>query len=244
MPALKKEKLEQLEAKFGLEPGDLTYQHRCQRIAAVQKGEQWPPADQPVQSKRAAQPVNMAEAAKQHPIYGQRLIITPMMTPRADQDFYYKEVVGHEMDVEEFHAGSIMAESPENVDRIHGEYKIVHEDTSEPVIAKTIMPKIGTEITWDPSTELCPVVRGNDRQRGYLWSIHRHLRQYGDTMIQVQGLRDLIYSSCPELLPKFKEPGMLFMVDGVTRAASIPMVDAMLKEYKRKELQDVRLGLV
>lgn len=39
MSAIKKEELEELEKKHGLEAGDLTYQLRCSRITAYEKGE-------------------------------------------------------------------------------------------------------------------------------------------------------------------------------------------------------------
>ena len=92
--------------------------------------------------------------------------------------------------------------------------------------------------------ELVPVVRGNDRQRGYIWSFPTHMRQYGDTMIQIYGLKTLITQIYPELLPKFSGKPVMMYVDGLVLAASIPQTDAILKEHRRKELQDARLGLV
>ena len=53
MAAIKKEELEKLEAEFGLEPGDLTYQHRCSRITAYMEGRggEWQP---PVKQEKTA----------------------------------------------------------------------------------------------------------------------------------------------------------------------------------------------
>jgi hypothetical protein len=133
---------------------------------------------------------------------------------------------------------------PEEVDRMVGDYEIIRENHAKTIMAKTTLPKIGTEISWLLGQEICPVVRGNDGQRGYVWSLPTQLMQVDDTMIQIYGLRTLIQNIYPELLPRFSGKPMMMYIDGFTLAASIPMTDAVLKETRRKELQDAKLGLV
>jgi hypothetical protein len=105
------------------------------------------------------------------------------------------------------------------------------------------VPKSGQEISWAIGKELVPVVRGNDGQRGYIWILPTHMRQYGDTMIQIFGLKTLIQQVYPELLPKFSGKPMMTYIDGLVLAASIPQTEALMKEHRRRELQDAKLGL-
>ena len=62
--------------------------------------------------------------------------------------------------------------------------------------------------------------------------------------MQVFGLKTLIEQIYPELLPKFSGKPRMKFIDAVTLAADIPLTEALLKEHRRKELQDKRLGLV
>lgn len=238
MSAIKKEELEELEKKYGLEPDGLTYQLRCSRITAWQKGEgeQWAPPEK--------------QSPKELPIrqskwYGKKIIITPMMKPDAKRNLAYDEMVGYEMDVDELNAGEQIYGQPEEMDRMVSNYKInrVHQD--RPVYAKTTFPKIGTEISYTPGKDLVPVVTGNDGQRGYIWVMPTSTFQVDEeTFIQVFGLRTLIEQIYPELLTKFSGKPMMSYIDAVTLAANIPMTEALLKEHRRKELQDQKLGLV
>lgn len=245
MTAIKKEVLEQLEAQYGLSDDGLSYQQRCSRITAVQKGEDWEPKKQE-QRRGSIEPekIPMQRAAQMHPLYGKRLLITPMMVPDAKRNIAFDEPVGHEIVVRDASAGEMIYGTPEEVDRMVGDYQIVREDRNKKVVAKTTFPKIGTEITWVLGKELCPVARGNDGSEGYVWSLPTSLVQVGDTMIQVYGLKTLIENVWPELLPKFSGKPMMSYVDGVTLVASIPQTQALLKEQRRKELLDARAGLV
>lgn len=249
MAAMSKKDLEILEARYGLGEDGLTYAKRLSRIASVQKGESFDVTEKKVEKKRGTisperKRETPAEAVKRHPLYGKRLLITPMMTPDATRALYYDEPVGPDIEVEEISAGQAMWGAPEDVDRMVGDYKIVKSNPTRQITARTSVPKIGQEITWKIGEDLVPVVRGNDGQRGYVWSMPTHLRQVGDTMVQVYGLKTLITMVYPELLPKFSGKPVMMYVDGFVLAASIPQTDAILKEHKRKELQDARLGLV
>jgi len=146
--------------------------------------------------------------------------------------------------VEEVTAGELLHGAPEAVDRMVGDYRIISKNPNRIVTAKTTLPKVGQEISYTIGKDLVPVVRGNDGQRGYIWSIPTHTRQYGDTMIQIIGLKTLITQISPELLPRFSGKPVMMYIDGLALAASIPMTEAILKEYRRKELQDAKLGLV
>lgn len=243
MTAMKKEELERLEAEHGLEPDGLSYQHRCSRIAAVIKGEEWNPP-----KKRSKVPIKnehkpVADSIENHPLYGKRILITPMMRPDAKRNLAYDEVLGPEIEVREFEAGEHIYGEPESVTQMVGDYEIKMVNPSKQVVAKTTFPKIGTEISWCIGKELCPVVRGNDGHRGYIWSFPTKVIQVGDTLIQVYGLKTIIQKVFPELIPKFSGKPIMSYIDGVTLAADIPLTEALIKEQQRKERIDERAGI-
>lgn len=242
MSAIPKEELERLEKQHGLSEDGLSYQLRCSRITAYQKGEgeQWTP---PEKTKKQTKKPTKELFGTQHPLYGKRILITPMMRPDAKRAIYYEEVLGPYMEVDEVNAGEAIYGAGEDVDRMVGDYKIKMRDPSRRVIAKTNLPKIGTEISWLIGKELVPVVRGNSGARGYIWSIPTQVIQVEDTLIQIYGLKTLIENVWPELLPKFSGKPMMEYIDGVTLAASIPQTHALLKEHRRKELVDRNAGI-
>lgn len=238
MAAIPMEELEKLEKKYGLEADDLSYQHRCSRITAYQKGEgeSWAPPEKknkPTQS-----------AVETHPLYGKKILITPLMIPDAKRNLAFDEYLGPEMVVREVDAGERLYGQSEEVDRMVGDYEIVRRDTTRQVVAKTTFPKVGTEITYTIGRDLVPVVRGNDNKRGYIWSFPTRVVQVEDTLLQLYGLKQLITSVWPDLLPKFSGKPMMDYIDGITLAASIPQTHALLKEQRRKELLDARAGLI
>lgn len=247
MSAIKKEELAKLEAKYGLEPDGLSYQHRCSRIAAYERGEEWEPPEPPRPRKAAESPAKTWRSAtsdfKSHPLYGKRILFSPLMTPDAKRNLAFDEYLGQEMEVRDFKAGEHIYGAPEDVNQMVGDYEIIRRDTGKPVYAKTTFPKIGTEISWCIGKELCPVVRGNDGQRGYVWSFPTKVIQVGDTLIQVYGLKTLIQSVFPELLPRFANKPLMSYIDGVTLAANIPMTEALIREQQRKERIDDRAGI-
>lgn len=242
MSAIKKEELERLEKEYGFEPDGLSYQHRCSRITAAMKGEEW---KEPKPKKKAgmAQPSHSDSDIKHHKLYGKRILITPMMRPDAKRNLAYDEVLGPEMQVKDYEAGEHIYGAPEDVTQMVGDYEIVHRDSTRNVVAKTTFPKIGTEISWCIGRELVPVVRGNDGQRGYIWSFPTSVLRVEDTLIQVYGLKTLIQQVFPELLPKFSGKPVMSYIDGVTLAANIPMTEAILKEQQRKERIDAQAGI-
>ena len=247
MAAIPKTQLEQLEGQFDLKEDGLTYQQRCSRITAVQKGEAWemPKAPEPKKGTvESTSQESMTSAVNKHPLIGKRLLITPMMTPDKNRALYFDEAIGPDIQVEEVQAGQILWGASDDVDRMVGDYKIVRADPSKIITAKTTLPKSGQEISWLIGQELVPVVRGNDGQRGYVWQLPTHMRQFGDTMIQIFGLKTLIQQVYPEALSRFSGKPVMMYVDGLVLAASIPQTDAIMKELRRKELQDARLGLV
>jgi hypothetical protein len=235
MAAIKKDKLEQLEKEHGLELDNLTYQQRCSRIAAVQRGEVW------IRPKE--DPTPTTSDIKDHPLYGKRILITPMMRPDAKRNLAFDEVLGPEIQVREFEAGERIYGAPEETQQMVGDYEIVHVDKSKQVVAKTTFPKIGTEISMLLGKELVPVVRGNNGERGYIWSFPTQVVQVEDTMIQLYGLKTLIQEVFPQLLSKFSGKPIMSYIDGVTLAANIPMTEALLREETRKELIDERAGI-
>lgn len=243
MTAMKKEELERLEAEHGLEPDGLSYQHRCSRIAAVMRGEEWVPPERPV--KKAVEPERKVTTSgiESHPLYGKRILITPLMTPDAKRNLAFDEDLGPELVVREFEAGEHIYGQPESVTQMVGDYEIVSRDVTKHVMAKTTFPKIGTEISWCLGKELVPVVRGNSGERGYIWSFPTKVIQVGDTLIQVYGLKTLIHQVFPELIPRFSGKPLMSYIDGVTLAANIPMTEALIREQERKERIDARAGI-
>lgn len=243
MTAMKKEELERLEAEHGLEPDGLSYQHRCSRIAAVMRGEEWVPPERPV--RKAVEPERKVTTSgiESHPLYGKRILITPLMTPDAKRNLAFDEDLGPELVVREFEAGEHIYGQPESVTQMVGDYEIVSRDVTKHVMAKTTFPKIGTEISWCLGKELVPVVRGNSGERGYIWSFPTKVIQVGDTLIQVYGLKTLIQQVFPELIPRFSGKPLMSYIDGVTLAANIPMTEALIREQERKERIDARAGI-
>ena len=242
MAAIKKEELERLEKEYGLEPDGLTYQHRCSRIAAYMegRGDQWEPPEKP---KRAEPKQQSTRLGQSHPLYGKRILITPLMTPDAKRNLAFDEPLGPEIVVEDYNAGEAIYGASEDVDRMVGDYKIMRVDRGKQVMAKTTFPKIGTEISWQLGVELCPVVRGNDNRRGYIWSFPTSVVQVGDYLIQLYGLKTLIRQTYPELEPKFSGKPMMEYIDGVTLAASIPQTHALLRQHIRQEAMAEKAGL-
>lgn len=237
MSAIKKEELEKLEQEYGLEPDGLSYQHRCSRITAVQKGETW------VKPKTAEPSKPKATRVTEHPLYGRRILITPMMRPDAKRNLAYDEPLGPELVVRDVDAGERIYGEPEQVQQMVGDYEVVSVDKTKQVVAKTTFPKIGTEISLCIGKELVPVVRGNSGERGYIWSFPTQVVQVGDTLIQLYGLKTLIQNVFPELLPKFSGKPIMSYIDGVTLAANIPMTEALIRQQTRKELIDERAGI-
>lgn len=251
MAAISKAELEALERQYGLGEDGLTYPMRLSRITKVQKGEKWvdPSASKAAVTKRGGistenKRLDPVEGIKRHPLYGKTLLITPLMTADKNRALYYDEPVGPDLEVEEISAGAALYSAADDVDRMVGDYKIVRKNDTRKVIAKAGIPKIGQEITFTIGKDLVPVVRGNDGQRGYVWAMPSHTRQIGDTIVQIHGLRTIITQVHPELLPKFSGKPVMMHIDGNVIAASIPLTDAILKEHRRKEKQDAKLGLV
>ena len=240
MTAMKKEELEMLEAQHGLKPDGLSYQHRCSRIAAVLKDEAWEP---PVAKPRKAIETPTQADLKSHPLYGKRILITPLMTPDAKRNLAYDEVLGPEIVVKDFEAGEHIYGKPEDVTQMVGDYEIVRRDSTKRVVAKTTFPKIGTEISWCLGKELVPVVRGNSGERGYIWSFPTKVIQVEDSLIQVYGLKTIIQQVFPNLLPRFSGKPIMSYIDGVTLAANIPMTEALIREEQRKERIDAQAGI-
>ena len=247
MAAIKKEELERLEMKYGLEPGDLTYQHRCSRITAYMEGhgEDWKP---PVKEHKAevSQPTTK-RFGNTHPLFGKRILITPLMIPDAKRNLAFNEELGPEIVVKDYNAGEAIYGAADDVERMVGDYEIIRVDKSKQVIAKTTFPKIGTEISIQPGIDLVPVVRGNDGSRGYIWSFPTQIIQvkYNDELyaIQVYGLKTLIRQVYPELESQFSGKPMMSYIDGVTLAASIPQTHALLKKHIREERMAEKAGL-
>lgn len=248
MAAIKKEELEKLESDYGLEPDGLSYQHRCSRITAYMegRGDEWEP---PVKEQKVA--ANTAphteRFGKTHPLFGQKILITPLITPDKNRNLAFDEPVGPEIILHEYNAGEMIYGAADDVQRMVGDYVIDRVDHTKQVIAKTTFPKIGTEISIRPGMDLVPVVRGNDNKQGYIWSFPTHIIQvkFDDEMyaIQVYGLKTLIRQVYPELEPNFKGKPIMDYIDGVTLAASIPQTHALLKKHIREERMAEKAGL-
>ena len=246
MAAIKKEELERLEAEYGLEPDDLTYQHRCSRIAAYMegRGDEWQP---PEKKEKAAAKSTTKRFDNRHPLYGKRLLITPLMRPDSKRNLAFDEKLGPEIVVRDFNAGEAIYGAAEDVQRMVGDYEIIKVDNSKQVYAKTTFPKIGTEISITLGVDLVPVVRGNDNKRGYIWSFPTQFLETefeGELYrLQVYGLKTLIRQFFPELEPRFSGKPMMDYIDGVTLAASIPQTHALLKKHIREERMAEKAGL-
>ena len=244
MAAIKKDELARLEAEYGLEEGDLTYQQRCSRITAYieGRGAEWEPP-----KKKEKQKPETKRLSKDHPLFGKKLLITPLMTPDAKRNLAFDEVLGPEIVVHDYNAGEAIYGAAEDVQRMVGDYVVDRVDKTKHVIAKTTFPKIGTEISLRIGVDLCPVVRGNDGKRGYIWSFPtRNARIVYENEIyniQLYGLKSLIRVVFPELERQFSGKPMMDYIDGVTLAASIPQTHALLKKHIREEAMAEKAGL-
>lgn len=248
MGAIKKEVLEKIEKTHGLEPGDLTYQQRCSRAAAYQQGrgslwsvqdtETWKKSQEEIEAKR--------RDIKNSPLYKKKILITPKLTPDAKRALYVEEDLGPEMEVSEVDAGAMINASPEDTERMFGDYKVERVRQDRRTYGKTWVPKVGTEISYTLGEDIVPVVEGNDGQKGYIWSYPSRVLPVnvnGEiTYVQVYGLKTLIATIYPELLEEFKGKPLMTYIDGVTLAASIPLTKALLKKHRKSELKDRALG--
>lgn len=243
MTAMKKEELERLEAEHGLKPDGLSYQHRCSRIAAVLRGEEWKEPKRSKPKTTMSRHAGDSNDVRSHPLYGKTILIAPLMTPDAKRNLAYDEVLGPEMVVRDFEAGEHIYGAPEDVTQMVGDYEIVHRDTTKRVIAKTTFPKIGTELTFTIGRDLVPVVRGNSGERGYIWSFPTKPVQIGDTIIQLYGLKTLIQQVFPNLIKRFSGKPLMSYIDGITLAANIPLTHAIIQEEQRKERIDAQAGI-
>ena len=248
MAAIKKEELERLEAEYGLEPDGLTYQHRCSRITTYMEGhgEEWKPPEK--KEKVAAKSnSNTKRFDRRNPFYGKKILITPLMIPDAKRNLAFDEVLGPEIEVQEYNAGEAIYGAAKDVQRMVGDYEIIRVDRTKQVVAKTTFPKIGTEISITPGVDLVPVVRGNDNQRGYIWSFPTQLItvefEGENYTLQVYGLKTLIRQVYPELESKFSGKPIMSYIDGVTLAASIPQTHALLKKHIRDERIAEKAGI-
>jgi hypothetical protein len=189
MAAISKDKLAAMEVENGLTEDGLTYQQRLARISKVQKGEAWeiPKAPEPKRGTIESAPTrSKATPLNTHPLFGKRLLITPMMTMDKNRALYFDEPVGPHIEVEEVSAGAMMYGAADDVDRISADYKIIKRDPSREIMAKTSIPKSGQEISWEMGKELVPVVRGNDGQRGYVWILPTSVRRDDDPDLRSQ----------------------------------------------------------
>ena len=246
MAAIKKEELEKLEAEYGLEPDGLTYQHRCSRITAYMNGhgDEW---ETPVKEEKQTSGPKTERFTQKHPLFGKKILITPMMRPDKNRNLAFDEPVGPEIILHEYNAGEMIYGAADDVQRMVGDYVIDKVDQTKQVMAKTTFPKIGTEISITPGVDLVPVVRGNDGKRGYVWSFPTQIIkvQMDDELyvLQVYGLKTLIRQIYPELEPEFSGKPMMDYIDGVTLSASIPQTHALLKKHIREERMAEKAGL-
>lgn len=249
MAAIKKEELEKLEAKYGLYPGDLTYQHRCSRITAYMegRGESWRPPEKENRQQMEPPKPTTKKFDNRHPLHGMYVLITPGIKPDKNRNLAYGEVLGPNVEHHEANAGEMIYGAREDVERMVGDYVIDRVDYDNPVIAKTTLPKIGTEIKIQLGVDLVPVVTGNDGKRGYIWSFPTRLIQVEHDnelfTLQVYGLKTLIRQVYPELEPQFSGKPMMDYIDGVTLAASIPQTHALLKKHIREERVAEKAGI-
>lgn len=245
MSAIKKEDLERMEQEFGLTPDGLSYQHRCSRIAAYQAGigEQWKPPEK--QKPTAPQ----RPSFEQHPLYGKTILISPLMTPDANRAFYYEEDLGPaDIVATDASAGQEIQGMGEDTQRLVRDYDIVHVSSHQRVYAKTTLPKINTELTFTPGRDLAVVCRGNDGQRGYVWSFPVQDIQVNDSIIRIYGLKSIIRQVYPEIEEKFSNrPGsaaIMRYIDNVTLAADIPMTHNLIRQARRQREIDRNAGII
>lgn len=246
MAAIKKEILEQIEEAHGLEPGGLTYQERCSRATAYQqnKGHLWSRENLNGWKKQRAREEKQKQDIKDHPLYGKKILITPLVTPDAKRALYYEEDLGPLMEVAEVDAGEEIQNASDETQRMLKDYKVTSVRTDRHTYAKSWVPKIGQEISYTVGKDLVPVSRGNDGSTGYIWSYPTRTIQVEDTLIQIYGLKTLIQTVYPELLDKFRGKPMMSYQDGVQLIASIPQTHALLKKHRRQELADKKAGLI
>lgn len=246
MAAIKKELLEEMEAMHGLSEDGLTYQQRCSRIAAYQQGhgEEWNVEDTAGWKNNINKQGQQRKSIKDHPLYGEVLMLTPRILPDKNRALYVEEEIGPEMDVDEANAGEFLYNAGEGVDRMFADYKVNRINKSKKVEAKLGIPKIGQEITFTIGKDLCPVCLGNDGQRGYIWDMPLKEVQIDDCIIRMQGLSSLIQGIFPEHMDVFKGAPVMKSVDGLVLCADISRTHALLSQWSQERKQRKALGLL
>lgn len=240
MASYKKEVLEELERIYGLEAGDLSYPQRVKRASLAAQGK--------LDEYEAPKP-KKADLTK-HPLYGKKILISPLMTTDAKRNIYFEEVLSQDtIEVDEIDAGDMIYGTSADVDRMFGDYKVKNIRKDHPVVAKTTFPKSNTELTYTIGRDLAPVVRGVDGNRGYLWIYPKRVMYVKDeesgevSAIQVMGLKSYIQACYPELLPRFSGKPIMSYIDGTTLAASIPQTQAILRDASMRRQQALAAGL-
>lgn len=267
MTAPSKETVAAWEAERGFGEDGLSYQLRCSRYAAYKRSEEegqaWS-AEGTKEPQRQQAPVvlqaqsqrrkTMAEAAKESPVYGKMLYISPLMKTDKNRYQEYDEPVGPEMEVEEANAGELLYNKDKSVQREVADYIITKTNPHKQTIARSHIPKINTEITYTCGKDLVPVARGNNGETGYMWifpsglfPVYNNIDEVDNsadlTFVQLLGLKTLIQQHAPELLEQFTGEHIIKMLDGVTMVADIPQTIAILKKHARQERRDVAAGI-
>ena len=186
-------------------------------------------------------------------MWGRKILITPKMKPNKNEDRYYEENLGANIKVREANAGERLYASGDGDARIFADYDFIAEDPEHPVVAKTWMPKIGTELSIRPGIDLCVVCEGNDGQKGYIMNFpfqqspaayftneQGELEEFHWPLF---GLKYLLRSCYPDLEPQFKNAPLISYIDGITEVASIPMTHNLIREHIRKLRIDEQAGI-
>lgn len=270
MVAIKKDELVKLEEKYGLEEDGLTYQLRCSRITAYQKGEgeSWsPPQNEPrkvtVATATREVPIipkgtfreDMFSAVRKHPLYGKPILISPLMKGNVNRSIAYDEELGPEMEVVELDAGEELNKKGDNSsEKLVVDYEILGISKTKTVTAQATLPKVNTEITYTIQEGYLPgvpIVRGADGKRGYLWNMERRLAQVEDCMIEMMGLRQLLsrtpgWAGIIRNFDNKKEEyrNVMVYIDAVTYTADIYKTHQIIDDWRRKKQVDAKAGLI
>lgn len=242
MAAIKMETLVKLEEEYGLKPDDLSYQHRCSRITAYinGEGESWePPAKKEATGK--PRPVSVS------PLYGKKILISPLIIPDKNRMLYYDEILGPEMETQDLNAGEQIYNMDENTQRLMTDYKITSVRPDKHVVAKSHVPKANTELSFTIGKDLAIVCRGANGKTGYVWSYpvqDRLVEHDGEaTLVRIWGLQSLIRQIFPEIESQFKNEPLMSYIDGLTLVANIPMTHDIIAKARRQRMIDERAGI-
>ena len=155
-----------------------------------------------------------------------RVFMAPEIRGTGVQLLKYDEVLGDDVNVEEISYKNDFNNMRVERDLTMGTYKIKGK-TGRKVIAQSTVPKENAGVSYDPNTDIVPVITYNGIS-GYIWT-HQHYPNIKELLMATGML-----PKYQELFDSSKHPENIWMAAGKMWVVSIPMVHYVFAEIERE----------